>query len=111
METTRVGRNDPCPCGSGKKHKNCCAQHVEVVTEVRRSSGMLVGAVVIVLALAGVIAAQYLGKDENVPVGYQSDAPATATTTAPPVAINPSAPPGFTPQPPGPVPPGKVWSA
>jgi hypothetical protein len=21
---TRVGRNDPCPCGSGKKHKKCC---------------------------------------------------------------------------------------
>jgi hypothetical protein len=20
-----VGRNDPCPCGSGKKHKKCCA--------------------------------------------------------------------------------------
>jgi preprotein translocase subunit SecA len=20
---TRVGRNDPCPCGSGKKFKNC----------------------------------------------------------------------------------------
>ena len=20
----RVGRNDPCPCGSGKKHKHCC---------------------------------------------------------------------------------------
>ena len=19
-----VGRNDPCPCGSGKKHKRCC---------------------------------------------------------------------------------------
>jgi len=19
------GRNDPCPCGSGKKYKNCCA--------------------------------------------------------------------------------------
>ena len=19
-----VGRNDPCPCGSGKKYKNCC---------------------------------------------------------------------------------------
>jgi hypothetical protein len=19
-----VGRNDPCPCGSGKKHKKCC---------------------------------------------------------------------------------------
>jgi hypothetical protein len=22
--TGRVGRNDPCPCGSGKKFKNCC---------------------------------------------------------------------------------------
>lgn len=21
---TKVGRNDPCPCGSGKKYKNCC---------------------------------------------------------------------------------------
>jgi uncharacterized protein len=23
--TTPVGRNDPCPCGSGKKYKKCCA--------------------------------------------------------------------------------------
>lgn len=22
--TTKVGRNDPCPCGSGRKHKRCC---------------------------------------------------------------------------------------
>ncbi|MGH7163747.1 MAG: SEC-C metal-binding domain-containing protein, partial [Planctomycetota bacterium] len=21
---SRVGRNDPCPCGSGKKYKRCC---------------------------------------------------------------------------------------
>ena len=21
----KVGRNDPCPCGSGKKYKHCCA--------------------------------------------------------------------------------------
>jgi uncharacterized protein YecA (UPF0149 family) len=20
----RAGRNDPCPCGSGKKYKKCC---------------------------------------------------------------------------------------
>jgi hypothetical protein len=20
----RIGRNDPCPCGSGQKYKNCC---------------------------------------------------------------------------------------
>jgi preprotein translocase subunit SecA len=24
VNTTRVGRNDPCPCGSGKKFKKCC---------------------------------------------------------------------------------------
>jgi len=20
----KIGRNDPCPCGSGKKYKHCC---------------------------------------------------------------------------------------
>lgn len=24
LERGRVGRNDPCPCGSGKKFKRCC---------------------------------------------------------------------------------------
>ena len=22
----KIGRNDPCPCGSGKKYKNCCGK-------------------------------------------------------------------------------------
>ncbi|MBQ9694652.1 MAG: SEC-C domain-containing protein, partial [Kiritimatiellae bacterium] len=24
--TPKVGRNEPCPCGSGKKYKNCCGR-------------------------------------------------------------------------------------
>lgn len=24
MKDSKIGRNDPCPCGSGKKYKNCC---------------------------------------------------------------------------------------
>jgi preprotein translocase subunit SecA len=24
LEQPKVGRNDPCPCGSGKKYKKCC---------------------------------------------------------------------------------------
>jgi uncharacterized protein len=24
LRTAKVGRNDPCPCGSGKKYKRCC---------------------------------------------------------------------------------------
>ena len=23
-KVSKIGRNDPCPCGSGKKYKNCC---------------------------------------------------------------------------------------
>ncbi len=27
LEKPKVGRNDPCPCGSGKKYKKCCGQN------------------------------------------------------------------------------------
>jgi hypothetical protein len=27
-----VGRNDPCPCGSGKKCKQCCLPNEQVVS-------------------------------------------------------------------------------
>jgi preprotein translocase subunit SecA len=39
----KVGRNDPCPCGSGKKYKHCCMRKqlatapTEVKTTPRRS--------------------------------------------------------------------------
>ncbi|MEW6088593.1 MAG: SEC-C metal-binding domain-containing protein [bacterium] len=26
-ETLKIGRNDPCPCGSGKKYKKCCMEN------------------------------------------------------------------------------------
>ncbi|MFA4875048.1 MAG: SEC-C metal-binding domain-containing protein, partial [bacterium] len=25
-EAPKIGRNDPCPCGSGKKYKKCCGK-------------------------------------------------------------------------------------
>jgi SEC-C motif-containing protein len=28
-EAPKVGRNDPCPCGSGKKYKKCCGRNEE----------------------------------------------------------------------------------
>jgi preprotein translocase subunit SecA len=28
-EAPKVGRNDPCPCGSGKKYKKCCGVNAE----------------------------------------------------------------------------------
>ncbi|MBQ1670212.1 MAG: SEC-C domain-containing protein, partial [Treponema sp.] len=26
-EGRKIGRNEPCPCGSGKKFKNCCGKN------------------------------------------------------------------------------------
>ena len=26
IKEKKVGRNDPCPCGSGKKYKYCCGR-------------------------------------------------------------------------------------
>lgn len=26
VKDQKIGRNDPCPCGSGKKYKKCCGQ-------------------------------------------------------------------------------------
>jgi len=28
-KTAKVGRNDPCPCGSGKKYKQCCGRNAD----------------------------------------------------------------------------------
>ncbi len=28
-ETPKIGRNDPCPCGSGKKYKKCCLERAD----------------------------------------------------------------------------------
>jgi DNA-binding SARP family transcriptional activator len=33
---SKVGRNDPCPCGSGKKFKRCCIARVEAEARVER---------------------------------------------------------------------------
>lgn len=35
--TTKIGRNDPCSCGSGKKYKQCCAWLPPSVESVRKS--------------------------------------------------------------------------
>ena len=29
IDYSKIGRNDPCPCGSDAKFKNCCIDKVE----------------------------------------------------------------------------------
>ena len=38
-----VGRNDDCPCGSGRKFKQCCIDHVEKTTRAKRDAGLFGG--------------------------------------------------------------------
>ena len=33
----KIGRNEPCPCGSGKKYKQCCMQSDETLSSSKRS--------------------------------------------------------------------------
>jgi len=32
----KTGRNDPCPCGSGKKYKRCCLKHNMTMKQARK---------------------------------------------------------------------------
>lgn len=87
----RVGRNEPCPCGSGRKSKQCCGG--------RASRKFPVGLAILLaamglLAAAGAISA-FVGRD---------DKPAAASRAAAPRNGVPGSPQ------PGPAPAGKVWS-
>ena len=48
MHTAKAGRNDACPCGSGKKYKKCC----ELKTQKARGNTMML-VVVAALVIAG----------------------------------------------------------
>jgi len=39
MTVKKVGRNDPCPCGSGKKYKRCCLEKDQAANVTRIAPG------------------------------------------------------------------------
>ncbi len=46
--STTLGRNDPCPCGSGKKYKRCCqGEDRPTTTATPKTTMILLGAVVL----------------------------------------------------------------
>jgi len=38
VDYSKVRRNDPCPCGSGNKFKNCCIDKAEKQTRADRDA-------------------------------------------------------------------------
>jgi len=38
VDYSKTRRNDPCPCGSGQKFKNCCIDRAEKQTRADRDA-------------------------------------------------------------------------
>lgn len=46
--SNRPGRNDPCPCGSGKKYKHCCASKQDRLSLATRLWFALIGIMLLI---------------------------------------------------------------
>jgi hypothetical protein len=94
----KVGRNDPCPCGSGERYKNCHMGKDGTMSNRSNLTLLLVGGAVAIALVAGAV----LMKGPRT----------TPSATGSPMATGGGAVGGGpgTPQPPGPAPAGKVWS-
>lgn len=50
MAAAKAGRNDPCPCGSGRKYKQCCADKQDGGSEFGTYA-----LIAVLVAIAGVL--------------------------------------------------------
>jgi hypothetical protein len=106
LMSSQVGRNAPCPCGSGKKYKNCC-QKSGFALNKKQQNKIVVGTLA---AVALIAAAVVFSKNSSTPVPRQQFAPSSqqSATSQPGQGVPTGT--AYTPQPPGPAPEGKVWS-
>lgn len=103
----KIGRNEPCPCGSGNKYKHCCSSKEARETEqVTKTAIPLIFGVTLLVGVAALIMAVVKSPDASsgrvwsTQHGHWHDAKTgRATADAQPVL-----------QPPGQPPEGKVWS-
>ncbi len=109
MKTAKISRNDPCPCGSGKKYKRCCeGKAAEKTAFLTKWIAVIVGILVLLLAV-GIVASFFTddqrynaspGRVWSPEHGHYHDVDGGETRSAA----------RSVPRPPGPAPPGKVWS-
>ena len=97
-------RNEPCPCGSGKKFKQCCEGKRQSSSQWLALVSVIIFAIAAVWVVAGVMRRSAEPAPADDPLsgrvwseehGHWHDAPGTPGTARPP----------------GPAPPGKIWSA
>ncbi len=51
----KTGRNEPCPCGSGKKFKKCCEGKADAGARMRSRGLVALLAVVLLIVVAAVV--------------------------------------------------------
>ena len=63
----KIGRNDPCPCGSGKKYKNCCGRKeiLDFFEKTEIHTGKEIDDYVSLLKLVGIWAQKIMQFDED----------------------------------------------
>lgn len=102
----KVGRNAPCPCGSGKKYKSCCERNAAPQRDWSKPAligvavAMALGALGFVVSLFNAGGAHADGRVWSAEHGHWHAADGSE--------LNPGTPQA---QPPGPAPAGKVWSS
>lgn len=110
---TSTGRNETCPCGSGRKYKHCCEGKRE---HPAFSKTAMIFGITILIILTGGVAALLSDHDGEASarslrdIRQQSSESSSAPATAAPSNLAGQAPRAPVPQPDGPAPTGKVWS-
>ncbi|CAN5199010.1 hypothetical protein BH24PSE2_BH24PSE2_08750 [soil metagenome] len=51
----KTGRNDPCPCGSGRKYKRCCLDKSKRMSRTQKLLALLIGAILLAGAIGIVL--------------------------------------------------------
>ena len=105
----KVSRNAKCPCGSGKKYKQCCGQKEPASTSWSKVGIAVVGAALVYGLGHGIYAVATTegtqdGRVWSAEHGHWHNADGTEVGSVPRPAG------ASVPQPPGPAPEGKVWS-
>ena len=62
---TKVGRNEPCPCGSGKKYKACCGTRKGGTRELSNLEWVVVAVFVVVVAVVLTSIVRSAGEDST----------------------------------------------
>ncbi len=72
MKKEKVGRNQPCPCGSGKKYKNCCGSTAATANNSTSRALVLLLGSLLLIGTIGFVRAVATSEAEDTPAAVWS---------------------------------------